>query len=91
MAEKSKGKRVTIDLTSSAVEELDRIKQLTELTTADLFRNAFSLLRIFVDERCDGNKLAIVNDHDKITTKIELPIVVPLNDKSKTKPKKVKG
>tara|TARA_R110000868_G_scaffold372982_1_gene636843 strand:+ start:490 stop:696 length:207 start_codon:yes stop_codon:yes gene_type:complete len=43
--------RITIDFTESASDELERIKGLTGLSTADVFRSAFSVFRIVVDEQ----------------------------------------
>lgn len=78
MSEKIKGKRITIDLSSAAVEEVDRLREITGLTTADLFRNGFSLLRLYVEARRQGQGLAIVegNRLDEIVTRIEMPIAI---------------
>ena len=71
----AKARRVTVDLTPAAVQELDRIKKSTGATTADLFRYAFTLLRIYVDEKDRGRELRIVDpSNDGIQTRIELPI-----------------
>ncbi len=75
---KNKGKRVTIDLSAAAVAEVDRLRDITGLTTADLFRNGFSLLRLYVDAKAQGQGLALVEGtrQDEIVTRIEMPIVV---------------
>ena len=74
----NKGRRVTIDLTAAAAGEVDRLRELTGLTTADLFRNAFSLFRIYVQARERGEEMCIVDPDDNyaIRTRIELPIVL---------------
>ncbi|MBN8625717.1 MAG: hypothetical protein J0M17_09530 [Planctomycetes bacterium] len=73
-----KGRRVTIDLTAAAALEVDRLRELTGLTTADLFRNAFSLFRIYVQARERGEEMCIVDpdDNHAIRTRIELPVVL---------------
>ena len=73
-----KGRRVTIDLTAAAAEEVDRMRGLTGLTTADLFRNAFSLFRVYVQARERGQDMCIVDPHDEnaIRTRLELPVVI---------------
>jgi len=72
-----KGRRVTIDLTPAAASELDRLRSLTGLTTADVFRYALSLFRIYVDAKQRGHQLEIVDpsgsDRD---IRIELPVPV---------------
>lgn len=74
-----KGRRITIDLTSAATDELDRLKTMTGLTTADLFRTSFSLFRIYVEARSRGQQLCIVDpeNDNAIRTRVELPVVVP--------------
>src|SRR5438876_725186 len=56
-----KGRRVTIDLTPAAASELDRLRNLTGQTTADVFRYALSLFRIYVDAKQRGHELEIVD------------------------------
>jgi len=73
----SKGRRVTIDLTSAAATEVDRLRDATGLTTADIFRHALSLFRIYVDLRKRGQELCILDPRDKETrTRLELPVPV---------------
>lgn len=73
----SKGRRVTIDLTPPLTAELDRLKGMTDLSTADVFRYAISLFRIYVDAKTQGEDLRIVNPSSpNIQTRIELPISV---------------
>ncbi len=74
----AKGRRVTIDLTPAAASEVDRLRSVTGLTTADLFRHALSLFRIYVEVRERGQQLCILDPgEDKIHTRLELPVVVP--------------
>jgi hypothetical protein len=73
----AKGRRVTIDLTSVAANEVDRLRSVTGLTTADLFRHALSLFRIYVDVRERGQQLCVLDpDKDEIRTRLELPVMV---------------
>ena len=73
----AKPRRVTIDLTPAAVEELDRIKSVTGATTADIFRYAFTLMRIYVDERQRGREFRIIDpDNDRTQIRLELPLEI---------------
>ena len=73
----TKGRRVTIDLTPAAAGEVDRLRSITGLTTADVFRYALSLFRIYVDAKQRGHELETVDptgeDRDK---RIELPVSI---------------
>jgi hypothetical protein len=75
--EEGKGRRVTIDLTPAATAELDRLRNVTGLTSADVFRYALSLFRIYVEAKQRGHDLEIVDpsgiQRDK---RIELPVPV---------------
>lgn len=77
-AAEGKGRRVTIDLSPAAAEEVDRLRHLTGLTTADLFRNAFSLFRVYVQALERGHDLCIVDPRDEnaIRTRLEFPVVI---------------
>ena len=74
-----KGRRITVDLTSAAADEVDRLKSMTGLTTADLFRSAFSLFRIYVEAKSRGQQLCIIDpeNDNAVRTRVELPVVVP--------------
>lgn len=82
----NKGRRVTIDLTPAAASEVDRLRELTGLTTADLFRNAFSLFRIYVQARERGEEMCIVDpvDNNAIRTRLELPVVLSARTRNST-------
>ena len=73
-----KGRRVTIDLTAAATQEVDRLRETTGLTTADLFRNAISLFRLYVEARTRGHHLCIVDPQNEnaIRTRVELPVFI---------------
>jgi hypothetical protein len=86
-----KGRRVTIDLTAAAAQEVDRLREGTGLTTADLFRNALSLLRIYLQARERGEELCVIDPHDNsVRTRIELPVVVAQIPQQKKTPPSVK-
>lgn len=89
MAISAKGRRVTIDLTASAVGELDRLRELTGLTTADLFRNGFSLLRLYIQAKERGQSFIVADDDEPTTvvTRIELPFIVPEPNKAQVQGK----
>jgi hypothetical protein len=79
MSEEKKGRRVTIDLTPGATAEVDRLTKLTGLTTADVFRYALTVFRIYVDEKVKGRNMNFSDPNNReITTQVELPIsIVP--------------
>lgn len=56
------GRRLTIDLTPVAAQEVETLCAYTCLSTADLFREAMSLLRKVVMAEQQGNATIIVND-----------------------------
>lgn len=79
MAEEKKGRRVTIDLTPGAAAEVDRMTNITGLTTADVFRYALTVFRFYVDERAKGRQLCIIDpEKPEITTRFELPVPIAL-------------
>ena len=43
------GREIKIKLTSDAVKEVDRLKEVTKLTQADIFRKSLLAFRILVD------------------------------------------
>lgn len=76
--ETSKGRRVTIDLSPSAAQEVDRLRSLTGLTTADLFRYGLVLARIYLDARRQGMELRLVDPvKTDVVTRLELPVIPP--------------
>ncbi len=73
-----KTRRLSIDLVPAAAQEVDQLRELTGLTTAELFRYAFTLLRIYIRSRCAGQELHIVDpERPNELTRLELPISVP--------------
>jgi hypothetical protein len=74
--EVAKGRRVTIDLAHSAAQEVDRLRSITGLTTADLFRYALALVRIYVDAHQQGLEVRLVDPaKPDVATRIELPVI----------------
>ena len=72
-----KTKRVSVDLAPAASAEIDRMRATTGLATADLFRHAITLLRIYLDARRDGKEFRIVdpsNLGDQV--RLEMPISI---------------
>lgn len=75
--EEQKGRRVSIDLTPPAAREVDRLRNLTGLTTADVFRHALSLFRIYVDAKQAGREVVILDPKQEGTrSQIELPLLI---------------
>jgi len=74
----AKGRRVTIDLPSTAAREVDRLRSVTGLTTADLFRYGLALARIYLDAQQRGMELRLVDpDKTDVVTRLELPVIPP--------------
>lgn len=70
-------KRVTIDFNDIAASELDRLKTVTGLTTADVFRYSLALLRIYVKAKQDGHEMRIFNEAEvNVQSRIEFPIII---------------
>ena len=76
--ESSKGRRISIDLTAAAAAEVDRLRQMTDLNTADMFRYALHLFRIYVDERARKNVLFFAKEDSPTErpVQIELPLTI---------------
>jgi hypothetical protein len=53
----TQSKRVIIDLTPSANEEIDRLATQRGISTSDLFREALSFYRLIVDEFEIGGRI----------------------------------
>ena len=76
--EVAKGRRVTIDLAPAASHEVDRLRSITGLTTADLFRYALALARIYVGAQQRGMELRLVDpSKTDVVTRLELPVIAP--------------
>lgn len=74
-AESKKGRRITVDLTPAATAEVDRLRSVTGLTTADLFRHALTLLRIYVQAKEKNQQVHLVGPKpDDLPTQLELPV-----------------
>jgi hypothetical protein len=86
--ETPKGRRVSIDLTSSASLEVDRLREQTGLSTADMFRYGLHLFRLYVDERSRGKMLFVATENDptKNQMRIELPLDLRVVNKDSFKP-----
>lgn len=54
-------RRVTIDLTEDTSQEMERIRASTGLSIANIFRHAFTLLRIYLDAKAERKELRIVD------------------------------
>jgi hypothetical protein len=68
--------RVTLDLSAEAARELDRLRELTGLTKAELFRHGFNLLRLYVKAAQEGKELCIIEPSGRERV-VQLPIVIP--------------
>ena len=71
---RTKGRRVTVDLTPAAAGEVDRLRSKTGCTTAELFRYALTVLRIYVDARLAGLELRV---HDPRSVEAPRTIELP--------------
>jgi hypothetical protein len=74
-----KGRRVTIDLTPAAAEDVGRIAELVGVSAPDLFRQSFSLFRLYVEAKIDGKSLAIVDSKNPAEVRLlELALPNPI-------------
>jgi hypothetical protein len=77
--------QVTIDFTDSAEAELKRVSELTGMTTAEIMRNAFLLLRCYVNALSQHKKVIIVDTDKKGNVprflrnycELEVPVFIP--------------
>lgn len=66
-------KRFTLDLTSSAADELERLAETLGVTKAELMRRALGLMKVAVRETAGGKKkLTISNDQDVVEKEVLL-------------------
>jgi hypothetical protein len=73
----SKTKRVSLDLNPQATAEIERMRAITGLNTADLFRHAVTLLRLYIQARAGGKEFRIVDPNDPSDqVRLEMPISV---------------
>lgn len=68
-------RQLTIDLTDAASDELDRLRALTNLSSADVFRHAFNVFRIVVEEQRQKNAIHLSGDR-----LLELPFDVKFEE-----------
>ena len=67
-------KQINIDLTEESSTEIDRIREQDGLSTADIFRHSFALLRLYLDAKRTGREMRIVDPADgRQICRIELP------------------
>ncbi len=80
MSEEKKGRRVTVDMSPAAASEIDKILELTGGKTSDLFRQAFSLLHMYVSAIRQGKEIMIANPNrlDEPPVKVELLFPTPI-------------
>jgi hypothetical protein len=71
-------RRVSVDLTPPAAAEIDRMRATTGLTTADLFRHAVTLLRIYVIARAEGKEFRVV-DPKNPAEQVRLEMCIPVH------------
>ena len=76
MENASKARRITIDLTQAAADELEKLRSATGLKISDLFRHALTLLRIYVQAKQKGHDLLIVDPGSGEKTRLEMGIPV---------------
>jgi len=74
-------RRITIDLFASAARELDKMKEASGLQASDLFRYAFSLLRIYVQAKGKGQEVRLIDPKDNsVQTRVEFPMDLAVNN-----------
>ncbi len=71
-------KRCSLDLTPAMVEELERIKELTNMHTSELLRYSLQLLSVYIEMVSRGKELRAVDPKQPLfdQTMIVMPIQV---------------
>lgn len=81
-------RRVTIDLTEEAADEMDRIRQSTGLSISEVFRHSFTLLRLYLEAKEERKEMRIVDPRrPRDQVRIELP-TIPRSRKAPADPPK---
>lgn len=72
-------------MTAAAAVEIDRMVEITGQKTADLFRQAFYLLSLYVNEISNGKEVMIVDPRSEggAPTKVELIFQNPVRKSAK--------
>lgn len=79
------GRRCTIDLTPAAAKEVDRIRNIFDLKTSELFRYSLLLMRIYGDAVIEGKQMRLVSRKDPNEIQVvELPLFTALPRESKS-------
>jgi len=79
-SEKSRrGRRVTIDLTPAAAEEIDRIAVMVGSTVPEVLRQSFGLFRLYVNAKKEGKVLAVVDPNGGGMRQLELALTNPID------------
>jgi len=82
---KTNTKRVSLDLPPAIASEIERLRKLTGLTSADLFRHSITLLRIYVDTKLEEKEFRIINPNDLTDQiRLEMPISIEMNSTRQT-------
>lgn len=58
------GRRITVDLTHEAAEEMDRIRKEYGLSVSDVMRSGFTLMRIYLEAEKQKHQMRIVDPKD---------------------------
>ncbi len=78
--------RVAFDLTPAMLKEVDRILEVTDLDSRpEVFRRAFTLLRIHVDAALSGRQIYMVDPqlpNDKYIFTLPFNVKTPKSDRS---------
>ena len=75
-SDEPRGRRISVDLTATAAHEVDRLRAITELSTADIFRHALTIFRLYVNAKQKGQQLIIADPKNQQNTLVELPVLV---------------
>lgn len=81
MTASTRARRITVDLSQPVAEELDRIRNVTGLKTADIFRHALSLLRVYVNAMIDGKELRVIDPADSSDqVRLVMPMQISMSE-----------
>ena len=78
-----RGRRVTIDLSPAATEEIERIAAEVGTSVPAVFRQSFGLFRLYVQAMKAGQRM-IIEDPKDVSERRQIELVMPNNIREET-------
>lgn len=67
-------RRLNVNLTAGASDELDSLAATVGSTKTDLVKWALGLIRLVIQERARGNRVAILSEDGEVLKEVVLPL-----------------